>query len=380
MLERARSRAVDDPKTPTARRALRRAPSSWIFLHRSRGSVVALAGLAGLAASIADLGLPLAADDAATADDQAPQRASEATAREPETSALQLASSHAVFGRVNPLGLFYSGQVSLRLRLFESKSPILRDNFIGLGLAPSASLVFASVGALVELQPVSLFRLWASYEVIGFFGALGLFQSFRGVTADHADAVLEDRADDPDLGSYATAGTVLNLGTQLDAEVYPMAIRGHARLVRPSYDLREGDRTAYDLVLDTLVPNEGWVFVGDLDVLWLTELGLSVGARWTLIHAFYEARHYAAGELSDENPNTPLTRLGPSLSFTFGEDPAWGALDRPTVFLLVQWWVAHRYRAGGEVDQALPFLALGFSVRGDLIGGGRVARRSGAIP
>ena len=38
--------------------------------------------------------------------------------------------------RVNPLGLLYDGRFSYRLRLYESESKSLRDNFLGVGVAP----------------------------------------------------------------------------------------------------------------------------------------------------------------------------------------------------------------------------------------------------
>ena len=39
---------------------------------------------------------------------------------------------------------------------------------------------------------------------------------------------------------------------------------------------------------------------------------------------------------------------------------------KPTLYLLAQWWVKHRYRTGQEVSQGLPMIVLGFSFTGDL--------------
>src|SRR5262245_44369447 len=57
--------------------------------------------------------------------------------------------------RVNPLGLLYDGRFSYRFRLYQSDSTALRDNFVGIGLAPGASPAFARIGAYAEVQPAS---------------------------------------------------------------------------------------------------------------------------------------------------------------------------------------------------------------------------------
>ncbi|MDP3231330.1 MAG: hypothetical protein Q8S33_00830 [Myxococcales bacterium] len=58
--------------------------------------------------------------------------------------------------RYNPLGLLYEGRFTCRLRLYESDSVALRDNFIGIGLTPIVSPQFLRAGAYVEVQPMTV--------------------------------------------------------------------------------------------------------------------------------------------------------------------------------------------------------------------------------
>jgi|GEM_PF-5982523 len=62
--------------------------------------------------------------------------------------------------RYNPLGLLYDGRFSYRLRLYQSDSKALRDNFIGIGLAPTASPAFVRAGPRTSSSTRS--RCWAS--------------------------------------------------------------------------------------------------------------------------------------------------------------------------------------------------------------------------
>lgn len=62
--------------------------------------------------------------------------------------------------RYNPLGLISDNQLSFRRLLYRQDDDILlRDNFIGAGFTPQVSAAFARVGALVEVQPLSILRL-----------------------------------------------------------------------------------------------------------------------------------------------------------------------------------------------------------------------------
>lgn len=268
--------------------------------------------------------------------------------------------------RLNPLGLINIGQATYRHRLYASESMAFRDNFFGVGLAPAVSPAFGRLGVVAELQPASFLQLWASYEFIRYFGTFDFLQSFRSPYANFSDTRLGELSalpsDDP-AANYAASGTQFNVGATLQAKVGPVAVRNLFRLMRPDYDLREGDRLVYDILFDALAPNGGWYFNNDTELLWLFDFGLTAGLRWTVTHAFYRAEDYLAGE-DPSNPNT-MHRLGPMFAYSFWKDRG-GAFDNPTALLIANWWLDHRFRTGEDVSQAFPYLVIGFSFTGDL--------------
>jgi hypothetical protein len=283
--------------------------------------------------------------------------------------------AHSVFlrntavGRVNPVGLIDFAQISYRRRLYVEEEAALVDNFVGIGLAPMLSPAFARIGPIVEFQPATVLSLWASYEVIRYFGTFNFVQSFPSVNSDFSDTELDRRGELPKgdpLRHYAATGTQLNLGANAQVKVGPVAVRNLFRLFRPDYDARNGDRVVYDIVFDVLAPNGGWVVNNDLDVLYVTKGGLSAGVRWTSNFAYYQAKHFLPGEDTGRDPNTPMHRLGPLLAYSFWKDRG-GAFDNPTILFIANWWLEHRYRTGADVSRALPYVVLGFQFTGDLL-------------
>lgn len=303
----------------------------------------------------------------AWAQSSASESAKPARADLPVRPAQRFDATQGVIGRLNPLGLVYLGKFSYQFRLYESDSPLTANNYIGVGVTPAVSPAFVRGGLVLEIQPLSILRLWASYEGVGYFGSFRVFQSFPGVTSDHSDTTLLNLDDVEATSAYSTGGTILTVGGLLQAKVGPVAARNMTRLMRPDFDLREGDRTYYDILFDVLAPDEGWFLSNDFDLLWVTDLGLTVGGRYTLTQSFYEDRHYAPGETLGENPNTPTQRIGPLIAYTFWDEKGQSAFDRPTVVLIVNWWLQHRFRTGADVDNAIPYVALAFTVTGDLL-------------
>ena len=98
--------------------------------------------------------------------------------------------------------------------------------------------------------------------------------------------------------------------------------------------------------------------------------GLTIGVRYTTLHAMYSATAYQPGDIpmdgAPPNYNTPTHRIGPLIAFSLWE-ARHRRINGPTVFVLAQWWLDHRYRAGQQVNQAIPYLVIGLSFRGDLI-------------
>jgi hypothetical protein len=268
--------------------------------------------------------------------------------------------------RLNPLGLLDDARLSYRYRLYRSESLLLRDNFVSVGLAPAFSPAYAKLGVVAELQPLSILQLWGMYELIGTFGTFRQLQSFPSAGSNFSDTELYARDALPSgdaLRPYATTGSQLTLGATLQLKVGPVVARSLFRMVRPDMALRTGDSVFYDITNDVLAPNRGWYLLNDTDVLYQTGRGLTVGLRWASSHAFYGAEHFTP-ELQTALPTTH--RLGPVVAYTFAEQDG-ARFNAPTVLLLVNWWLTHRYRTGVDSPQAFPYLALGFSFSGDLL-------------
>ena len=83
--------------------------------------------------------------------------------------------------------------LSLRPRLYVADNVALRNNFAGEGGVGSVSPALATVGLLVEVQPLSVLRAWAAFEIVRHHGLFNFMQSFPTATADYRDTTLEQR-------------------------------------------------------------------------------------------------------------------------------------------------------------------------------------------
>ncbi|MGQ0507573.1 MAG: hypothetical protein ACT4TC_19900 [Myxococcaceae bacterium] len=270
--------------------------------------------------------------------------------------------------RFNPLGLLYEGRFVYRRRLYETDKLSLRDNFLGIGVAPTLSPAFVRIGPYVEVAPTSVLSLWAAFQLVRYFGSFDLLQSFPSPGSDFSEVEIARRGDLPSgdpRRPYASGGTELTIGADFQIKLWQVVVRSRARMVRPQMQLREGDTTVYDQFYDVLAPNLGWFFTNDFDALYQTEdKRLVAGLRYTATLPFYTARHFPDGE-APENPNR-LHRVGLLAGWTFfNRDGA--AFNSPTVFVLAQWWIQHRYRTGAVVSQAVPLMGIGFQMSGDFL-------------
>lgn len=269
--------------------------------------------------------------------------------------------------RYNPLGLISDNQITWRHRLYVDDSVLLRDNFFGLGLAPQVSAAFARLGAMFELQPLSVLRLWGNAEVVGYFGSFGLFQSFEHANSDFSDSEISRRGALPDgdrLKNTPTWGTQLTLGADLQFKVGPVAARNLFRLVRGDYQMRDGDSVYYDQFYDVLAPNRGVFVSNDTDVLYITDFGLIAGLRMNTTMPFYADEHHVAGE--NQHENGPTLRAGPLVTYTFFDDER-AVLNKPTLLVSTQWYAFHRYRTGADVSRLVPYVVVGLQFSGDLM-------------
>lgn len=271
--------------------------------------------------------------------------------------------------RYNPLGLFSDNRFALRRRLYESNSPIFNNNFASIALFPVISPAFTRFAVGAEIQPASFLTLWGNADLTAFFGTFNLMQSFPSARSNYSDsaiATLGDLAADNPAAPYPAVGGHITLGADLQFRVGPVVARNLFRAVRAEMQLRDGDRTFYDQQWDLLVPNAGWYINNDTDLLYATDFGLTAGIRFNVANAFYGDEHVAPGERVADLRNGPQARVGPLIAYTFYEDE--GALfDRPTLLLVTNWWVAHRFRTGADVSQAIPMIALAFQVQGDFL-------------
>lgn len=270
--------------------------------------------------------------------------------------------------RGNPIGLIFDGRLGYRLRLRQDDRLAFRDNFLGLGLAATVSPAFANIGPVVELAPAAFVTLWGSLQYSRYFGSFGLMQSFASPRADFSDDEIDRRADLPDgdpLESYSSSGFQAVAGVDLQARVGTAAVRSQTRFLYADLDLREGDTTFYDQTNDLLLADQGWAVVSDLDAVYLAMNGrLALGLRYTASLPLYSDDDYAPGEPTEHDNATH--RLGPLAAYSFYSRDGL-ALNAPTLILIAQWWLDHRYRAGEETSQALPLIGLAFRIHGDLL-------------
>lgn len=183
------------------------------------------------------------------------------------------------------------------------------------------------------------------------------------MASEHSDDVLKEGTD---AGrNYATTGTQFVAGGRLQAKVGSIAIRDTFDFYWSRNDLHDGDRVFYDPRLDVLVGNGGWHVENDFDVVWMGQGGWLAGLRGHLSHAWYDANDRLSGDDSDDNPNTPSLRAGLIGGYIFETDTG-PMFQKPTVLLILNWYLAHRYRDGSDVSQALPYIGVAFRFGGTL--------------
>jgi hypothetical protein len=256
----------------------------------------------------------------------------------------------------NPILLRDMASLDYQYRLYDSASPYLRHNYLGLSLRPSLSPGFARVGGAVEIAPLAVARLGIGFEHVTYFGNFDLLQSFPEVDADYSDTALSSRGDE-EL-NYAASGNEIVVSVVAQNRFGPVIVRDSFELRRVSYSLATGDDYYYAPVLDVLMPERGYGLTNDADVLYISPFGFIVGVRYSIAKAFYSQ--------ADSDPNGPTHRFGPSLSYVVFQNPG-AAFDSATVFVLLNWWIKHRFRTGTDVNGAFPFLSVGFSITGEIL-------------
>jgi hypothetical protein len=257
--------------------------------------------------------------------------------------------------RYNPLGLQEYFTVSYRLRLMDSDSVLFRDTYVAIGPTIVLSPAFAKGGVALKVVPIAMVELSAVYRYQYFFGNFNHVTSFDDPSDDWSDTAL-----DADETEEAMGGHMVVLQARLQAKAGPVAIRNTARFEYYDMPLPDGSVGYYDQTPDMLVANDGWTLVNDADViyLWGASAKLKTGVRYTGTLPWYGDGGGPEGNASH--------RIGPLISYMFYEKPG-AAFDKPTLILLSQWHVQHRFRTGEDVSAAIPYLALAFTFEGDLL-------------
>ena len=265
--------------------------------------------------------------------------------------------------RYNPLGLLDDARFMYRYRLYETDKVALRDNFIGVGLAPTFSPAMLKIGPYVEFNPSTVFGVWSAIQFVQYFGSFNLLQSFPGAQSDFSDTAIKNNS----AQRQATNGFEVTIGANLNLKFGPIVVRSFFRAIYGSMNVRPGDRVHYDQFYDVLMPNKGWSLTNDLDVLGQFFMNRIVaGVRYTLTVPLYaKTRHYDPSD-PIQQVNNNMHRVGPLVGYTFFSEDGAG-FNNPTIFLLVQWWAQHRFRTGADTSAALPLMGLGFQFTGDLL-------------
>jgi hypothetical protein len=291
----------------------------------------------------------------------------------PPAQRLLLTSLTAV--RYNALGLYEQLRFGGQWQLYRHDSPLLRDNFLHLGLISNLAPAYARLGPMVEVQPASVFSLRAYGEFLGYFTTFGYLQSFQSPQAVWSDTAL--RAGRDLHQDYSTWGVHAALEPMLMARL-PLGDAGHLAFRNKlafeywylSLRTPAGGRTDtvfYEGGLDMLIAGNGWVVQDDLDVMLQTRFGLNLGLRYSAIVPLYRATDFASAAEAQAYANDNVNqRLGLFAAYTFF-DHGFSRFNKPTLIFIANWYLQSRFRTGADVTRALPYLALAFAFQSDLL-------------
>lgn len=279
----------------------------------------------------------------------------------------RLVYSNLLVLRVNPLGAEDRFTLGYNLRLYNKASPLFRDAYFGVAFSPTFSPSISRIGGQIDFAPLTILRLRGGYYLAAWYGS----DRFK---AHPKESPLAAAGPDTVKGEPGTnlLGGQAELSALFQVRVKMIALRNELTFYHNNIRLPGDNTVFYDLRHDTLVPGRGWFLANDTDLLFMTKFGLNAGLRNSIVHVFYPDDDYAPGEDISDNPNTPMNRLGPVLTYTFFDRPE-KRFNKPTLIFSAQWWLKHRYRGQGggsqfdQIHQGIPLFLLGFSFSGDLV-------------
>jgi hypothetical protein len=190
---------------------------------------------------------------------------------------------------------------------------------------------------------------------------------------------LKDLRDSTTTPPQSAALVHASIQPLLQAKVRDIAVRALFQFDYWDFDVRAGDTTAYEATFDTLLPDEGWTLSLDTDVLYTGRKNTAVGLRYSFVKPFYREEHFSsAAELEAYDGENSHHRLGFFGAYTL-EDLGPSRFNKPTVILIVSWYLSHRWRTGepdllplGDrpddyTSRAFPYFLLGFAFESDLL-------------
>ena len=291
-----------------------------------------------------------------------------------EPAAHRLYTESIAGARANPVGLQLRSTLYSRHRLLDKPKDdlLFGDTWVGIGPTFAASPAFIRGGLEARLVPIALLRLTARWEGIGHFGTFDQMLSWPGTevplgsddptqacttepceSVDYSDGQMDQLG--ADGRSYPTRGWQGFVEARLQAKAGPIAVRNTLGATRTEMQLRDGDTVYYDQTYDVLMPQSGWTFNNDADLLFVGIDKWTIGARYTATRAVHG---------DDSQADQWNQRLGPLIARQFKGKRTF---RKPTVYALPQWWLAHPYRTGAEVSQAMPQIIVGLGWSGDLL-------------
>lgn len=276
--------------------------------------------------------------------------------------------------RVNPLGLENRLWIGYQYRLYDKNKTILNGSNIGIFFRPIVSPAIALIGATLQLQPAAVLRLRATYSFVQWFGTFQYMQSYKSPNDDYSETRLGAQTDFQE-SNYTTNGHQVELEALVQARYKGLVIRSATFGIYNNYDLRGDDDVFYSVRYDIMAPGQGWMLSNDTDLLWLQAMKgprkatLMAGARASTLMPFFKDEVYEEGDDAENNPIGPQFRVGPALGYIFYDRPdRHPRFNRPTLLLMPQWSIKHRWRTGRDVKTAFPTIVIAFVFTGQLWG------------
>jgi hypothetical protein len=281
--------------------------------------------------------------------------------------------SNLLVARLNPLGVEDRLSIGYQYRLYDKPGKLFDGSYLGVSFDPVVSPAMTRIGPTLTVQPLAILRFTAHWGLLQHFGTFQFLQSYDSPYVNYS----KFEQDANEANKYAPTGVQGQLGALFQVKFGPIAMRSDTNFFRNDvFGLRGDDDLWYDIRNDMLVAAHGWHMTNDSDLIYLSKFGLTAGIRASTVKAFYPEDVYEPGERI-RDPNGPTFRVGPLLAYTFFDRPE-KRFNRPTLLVIANWWVKHRYRTGsdeaietgsiGDSVVGMPYIVIGFAFNGDLWG------------